>query len=194
MKPTKLMTTFRGAEATVRIKDNVEKVRHPKKYRHPDLDTRIRDQRTSSEALLLRKALRSDINVPEVIDESDDTIVLEKVNGKMLKHVAEEDYMTQLGKQVARLHSIDIIHGDLTTSNAIVNEDVYLIDFGLSFTSQRIEDRAVDIHLLKQVLNTSHSGKSEKLWDAFLEGYRSYDKFNQVMNRLEEVEKRGRYK
>src|SRR4030042_1167648 len=48
-----------------------------------------------------------------------------------------------------------IINGDLTTSNMILNPDnkLYFIDFGLSFHSNKIEDKAVDLHLLKQALN-----------------------------------------
>jgi len=85
--------------------------------------------------------------------------------------------MQQLGKQVALLHQNNIIHGDLTTSNTILhtlptkseanykrselkakrteseaNYQVYLIDFGLGFISTKQEDKAVDLHLIKQAL------------------------------------------
>lgn len=188
------MTSFEGAEATVTINDTVEKKRHEKKYRHPELDQRIRTERTSSEARILRKALRAGVNVPELLEESEDTIKLEKVNGKMLKQVIATNYMEQLGLQVAKLHENGIIHGDLTTSNAIVNSKVFLIDFGLSFSSDRLEDLAVDLHLLKQVLNSSHSENAEELWKAFIEGYSQNERFDEVMERLEDVEQRGRYK
>ncbi|MFT4868365.1 MAG: TP53 regulating kinase-like protein [Candidatus Nanohaloarchaea archaeon] len=102
--------------------------------------------------------------------------------------------MKELGENVALLHSIDIIHGDLTTSNAIADEEIYLIDFGLSFRSQRIEDRAVDIHLLKQVLESSHPEVSKEAWQNFLKGYSEYEDSEKVLEQLEEVEQRGRYK
>ena len=48
------------------------------------------------------------------------------------------------------------MHGDLTTKNAIIHGDrLVLIDFGLSFISDRLEDRGEDIHLLKQAIKSS---------------------------------------
>jgi len=103
--------------------------------------------------------------------------------------------MKSYGTNIAYLHSTEIIHGDLTTSNAMVsNGELYVIDFGLSFRSQRLEDKAVDIHLLKQVLNSSHPEVAERAWQKFVEGYSEYEKSDEVLEQLEDVEKRGRYK
>ena len=39
----------------------------------------------------------------------------------------------------------------------IIKENkIYFIDFGLSFFSSRIEDRAVDLHLVKEALQSTH--------------------------------------
>jgi len=73
------------------------------------------------------------------------------------------------------------------------NKEVYLIDFGLGFTSRKIEDKAVDIHLLKQALEAKHFKNWETLFKEFLEGYKSPDA-EKVLTQLEKVEKRGRYK
>lgn len=187
---------IQGAEAEVKINEEVTKKRSSKKYRHPRLDKRLREERTDTEARLLKDADRSGVNVPKVLEETEDTLKLQKIEGPILKEAITEkpDLAQALGRNVAKLHASDIIHGDLTTSNSIMGEDLYLIDFGLAFRSQRTEDKAVDIHLFKQVLNSSHPQIAETAWNKFIEGYKEYEKNKAVMERLEEVEKRGRYK
>jgi tRNA A-37 threonylcarbamoyl transferase component Bud32 len=49
--------------------------------------------------------------------------------------------------------------------------DLYFIDFGLSCVSQKIEDKAVDIYVLKRAFISTHPG-SEHIWDQILEAYR----------------------
>ena len=103
--------------------------------------------------------------------------------------------MQTLGEEVAKLHENDIIHGDLTTSNTLLREDkVYLIDFGLGFISNRNEDKAVDLHLIKQALEAKHFNHYEKFFNAVLEGYKTSKHHLATLKRLEAVEKRGRYK
>jgi Kae1-associated kinase Bud32 len=103
--------------------------------------------------------------------------------------------MKSYGQNIGYLHSTEIIHGDLTTSNAMVSDDkLFVIDFGLSYRSQRVEDKAVDIHLLKQVLNSSHPDVADEAWEKFVEGYSDYDRSDEVLQQLKDVEKRGRYK
>ena len=71
---------------------------------------------------------------------------------------------------------------------------IYFIDFGLGFISDKIEDKAVDLHLLKQALNTKHFKNAESLFHKIITGYMSYGKSKQVMERFKQVESRGRYK
>jgi len=71
--------------------------------------------------------------------------------------------------------------------------EVYLIDFGLGFISKRIEDKAVDLHLIKQALEAKHFKEHEKLFSSFEKGYASKDKV-QILEQLKKVEARGRYK
>lgn len=189
--------TQRGAEALIEITDDqVVKTREPKNYRHPELDQKIRRERTETEARIMKKARTYGVNVPEITGSEDSVIEMEKIGGQALKKVIEgtAKKMKNLGENVALLHDTGIIHGDLTTSNALVDEDLYIIDFGLSFHSDRVEDRAVDIHLLKQVLNSSHPAVADEAWKSFLEGYRNHDESEEVLEQLKEVEKRGRYK
>ena len=72
-------------------------------------------------------------------------------------------------------------------------ERVYLIDFGLGFISTKIEDKAVDLHLIKQALKAKHYQNHEELFKAFISEYK-YSKAKKVIERLKIVEKRGRYK
>ena len=71
---------------------------------------------------------------------------------------------------------------------------VYFIDFGLGFHSDRIEDKAVDLHLIKQALEARHSKIYEKAFKAVLQGYKISKNYKEAIKRLEKVEKRGRYK
>jgi len=192
------MRTEKGAEATVEIGEGqVVKKRTEKKYRYEKLDEKIRKERTETGKNLLSEANKYGVNVPEVKKTDASTLELEKIEGETLKNKVENkpELLEKLGENISLLHSIDIIHGDLTTSNAIVEDsEVFLIDFGLSFRPQRTEDHAVDIHLLKQVLESSHPEMAEKAWRNFLEGYREYEESEDVLEQLEEVEQRGRYK
>ncbi len=197
-----------GAEAkiflsVVQIEPTVYKERVVKGYRHPQLDKQIRVRRTRSEAKILIKADKIGINVPKVksIDKETQTILLEFIEGDRLSETLngypekkQFETMEQIGKQVALLHGNNIIHGDLTTSNVILKEDKpYIIDFGLGFISAKIEDKAVDLHLIKQALEAKHFQNNEKLFDAFTKGYKWADS-KKTIERLEVVEKRGRYK
>ena len=71
---------------------------------------------------------------------------------------------------------------------------VYFIDFGLGYISKKIEDKAVDIHLLKQALEAKHFKNWEVLFKSFLKGYSKSKDYKEVIERLKKVEARGRYK
>ncbi len=191
-----------GAEAKIsRLENTVKKDRISKSYRHSELDAKIRKGRTKSEAKLIVRAFEAGVNVPKIISSEEFILNLEYLDGDKLSERLnsypldkQTTVMEKLGEQVALLHSKNIIHGDLTTSNVILREEkIYLIDFGLGFISTKIEDKAVDLHLLKQALEAKHFLNPEELFLAFLKGYKFEDS-NKVLERLEVVEKRGRYK
>ena len=73
------------------------------------------------------------------------------------------------------------------------NFQVYIIDFGLGFISPKIEDKAVDLHLIKQALEAKHFKFHSQLFESFLKGYNPKDKVK-ILKQLEKVEARGRYK
>lgn len=188
-----------GAEAVItKTDDTVLKERRPKRYRHPELDKRLRTDRTDQEARLLQKAYQAGVRVPTVEDVSDATLEMTHVDGEKLRDVFDDHLETceTIGESIARLHNNNIIHGDLTTSNMILHDDeVYFIDFGLGSFSQRIEDRAVDLHLLKEVLESTHTAVAEVVMDRILSAYKEHaDKADQVLERYEEIENRGRYR
>ena len=68
---------------------------------------------------------------------------------------------------------------------------VYFIDFGLGFFSDKIEDKAVDIYLLREVLEGEHD---VSVFNDILEGYKNCEDYDKVIDRLKKVERRGRYK
>ena len=73
-------------------------------------------------------------------------------------------------------------------------EQLFIIDFGLGFISLKLEDKAVDIHLLRQALEAKHFQHWEILFKEFLKGYNKSKDANKTIERLTAVEKRGRYK
>jgi len=128
-------------------------------------------------------------------------IEMEFVQGNKLSSILEsndyEKILKETGKIIGILHNKNIIHGDLTTSNIIYNKktnEIRFIDFGLSFVSDKIEDKAVDIHLFRQALESKHYSIFKKGMKAFLQGYKQTEKFNEIMKRFEKVESRGRNK
>lgn len=191
----------RGAEAIIyRMGNKVIKNRIKKGYRISELDTKLRRARTKSEAKIISK-LKNIIHVPEILGElgSGRMIHMQFIEGKKLSETLDnlknkEEICEKMGQNIARMHDSDIIHGDLTTSNMILkNNEVYFIDFGLGFNSKRIEDKAVDLHLLKQALEAKHFLYWKKLFDSILKGYKITNKAL-ILEQLKKVEARGRYK
>jgi TP53 regulating kinase-like protein len=187
-----------GAEAILIQEDeHLIKDRIKKGYRNSELDLKLRKSRTRHEAKILERAIKI-VPVPKILGTNEFKIEMEFIKGKKLSD--ELDKMPEkeafkvcklIGQEVAKLHNSGIIHGDLTTSNMILkNNKVFLIDFGLGFHSVHVEDKAVDIHLLKEALQSKHFRNWEKYFQEFIKGYKN----EQVLRQLEKVEKRGRYK
>ncbi|MAG45304.1 MAG: Kae1-associated kinase Bud32 [Nanoarchaeota archaeon] len=187
-----------GAESLIKLENNkVIKDRIKKSYRIENLDSKIRKSRTKREAKLLSS---TSINVPKVlnVDEKNMKIEMEYLKGDLLKDIFDKlksnerlSICKQLGEEISKLHEQDIIHGDLTTSNLILKDNkLYFIDFGLGFFSRKVEDKAVDLHLLKQALESKHYKTFKSSYQQILKHY----KHKEVITRLDKVESRGRYK
>ncbi len=189
-----------GAEAKLfKIEDKVIKDRFIKTYRNKELDSRLRKARTKREAKVLQKVtglIPSSDYVSH--DDKEMKLTMKFVDGNVLKDVFDDNfelYSRLIAENIALLHSNDIIHGDLTTSNMIFNDKMHFIDFGLSFFSKKTEDKAVDLHLLKQALESKHHKVFEKAFTVVLDEYsKKYKEGKEVIERLNIVEKRGRYK
>jgi len=207
----KLSSDFLSSVLNERVEKDIEfsyskkplilKARYRKNYRNIHIDREFRKYRTRIEVKVLKK-LKNKIKVPELVyfDEDLGILVMEYLNGDRLSNVLESldyrDILYKVGESVGKMHKEGIIHGDLTTSNIILLDgDLYFIDFGLSFFSNRIEDYATDLHLFKESLESRHWRISAS-FDSFVEGYsKSFkEKANEVLNRLNRIEKRGRYK
>ena len=84
----------------------------------------------------------------------------------------QKEICREIGESVAKLHKNDIIHGDLTTSNMILQkEKIYFIDFGLGYISRKTEDKAVDLYLLKQALEAKHFTHWKILFEEISKSY-----------------------
>ena len=193
-----------GAEAIILLDEKgITKRRRRKSYRISEIDDKIRKQRTRSEAKLLNKASKF-IPVPDItkVNEKAKEIIMDFIDGKKLSDYLDnfplkkqKEICKSIGESVAKLHDSDIIHGDLTTSNMILkNDKIYFIDFGLGFISHKFEDKAVDLHLLRQALEAKHFKNWEVLFEEVLKGYSKSKDSKIVLERLKAVEKRGRYK
>ncbi|PSK38358.1 Kae1-associated kinase Bud32 [Candidozyma pseudohaemuli] len=203
------------------------KYRPPKPYRHPKIDALITKLRTVGEAKFMAKLAKIGVAAPALIllDAPNGVIWMDHVgidlpNGQVsliknyLWHLEKEDKESCLsseveqvlkatGSAIAKLHLNDMIHGDLTTLNLILQEnDVYLIDFGLSTYSNLPEDKAVDLYVMERAVLSTHSDYADQynLW--LLQGYeelhQSYaskggrKKLQETIKKLEDVRLRGR--
>jgi TP53 regulating kinase and related kinases len=191
------MKIAQGAEAVIlKEKDKIIKDRVPKTYRLKQLDESLRTFRTKREIKVLETLRKANIPVPAVLKKDTTSFVMECIPGEKVRDVldAKPKLAFEIGQLIAKVHDLDIIHGDLTTSNMIFDKHIYLIDFGLSFFSQKIEDKAVDIHLFKQALESKHYKVYDVALKHFLEGYVQAKQSKEILKQLETVESRGRYK
>jgi len=187
-----------GAEAIIKqvsddllIKDRVKK-----DYRISQIDEKLRKSRTKMEYNLLKKALAYGVYVPKVKDLTEFSFKMDYLKGELIR-----DYLPKcpdrkalfglIGKQINLMHENNIVHGDLTTSNMILlNNNIYFIDFSLGGLTGKLEDKAVDLHLIKQALIAKHNSVWKECYEEIIKNYKN----EEVLNKLKSVEKRGRKK
>jgi TP53 regulating kinase-like protein len=200
-----------GAEANIILVEQngkepfIIKDRIKKGYRLTSIDEQIRTRRTRAETKLLEKASQI-IDSPKPLFEhsikNSSKLKMPFIDGKKLSEYLDSFPLEKqkkicriLGSNIAKLHDNGIIHGDFTTSNMILkNGKVFLIDFGLGFISHKIEDKAVDLHLLRQALEAKHFLHWHDLFKSVVLGYSSSKNSISVLEQLKKVEARGRYK
>ena len=197
---------YRGAEAELWKSEYlgmpaVEKHRLPKTYRIKEIDDRIRRERIVLETNMLVNAKKA-VNTPHVfdVDLEKKSLLMEFIDGDKIKDLfLREGWIRRvskkIGKDVAALHAINIVHGDLTTSNMILSGegDIYFIDFGLATKSEKTEDKAMDLVVFKKMLQSTHYKYFSEIWAAFLDGYLKHGKASEVIKKITEIEKRARY-
>ena len=210
-----------GAEAkiyktTYQGKPTIVKYRFPKKYRHKQLDLKLRRNRSKKEQKCIKKSGQAGIKVPKLFryDKTNCAIHMEFIDLPTVKTAINKYYddktqtydrvkcgkiLKEVGKNVAILHKNNLVHGDLTTSNLLINEEekdqvsIVVIDFGLSEGTAKFEDKAVDIYVLERAFLSTHPN-SEFMINDILAEYKKWFKAGQaqVIKRLEAVRLRGR--
>lgn len=197
----------KGAEADLfqtkwQNSEAILKIRKPKKYRNSLLDSKIRKQRTIKESQILSQVKLFGIHAPIVYFVSTDNsaILMQKIPGKIIHDLPDAkiiEISREIGKIVGTLHKNGIMHGDLTTSNFILFQNtIFVLDFGLSQNTIKPQDHAVDLRLIKEILNSAHAKIMEQSWKNFLSGYRSVigpTKYPKILKLVSEIEGRGRY-
>ncbi|KAK9237216.1 kinase-like domain-containing protein [Lipomyces kononenkoae] len=219
------------------------KYRPPKRYRHSALDAQLTKHRTLSEARILYKLFLAGISVPQFIavDPRQGLIWMENIDGQSLKEwiwtqetEIEERYddageegpaqkrvdiirplLLAVGNEIAKLHFLETVHGDLTTSNILLrdcsrvradgvtvsNKEPVIIDFGLAQQSTLPEDKAVDLYVLERAFISTHPIHSEEYVKWVLQGYvagfgrgkkSAVFRVNEIMRKLDAVRLRGR--
>ncbi|RCI12432.1 hypothetical protein L249_0984 [Ophiocordyceps polyrhachis-furcata BCC 54312] len=196
------------------------KYRPPKPWRHPILDQRLTKHRILSEARILGKCRRDGVRVPTVyaVDEAAGWLMLEWISGKPVR-VAINEWLAQgtaipdhdeilrallcrIGAAVGLMHSMGVVHGDLTTSNIMITPpphgshclegEIVIIDFGLASGSIQDEDRAVDLYVLERAFGSTHP-RAECVFEEVLDAYsQSFKHAPVVLKRLKDVRMRGR--
>lgn len=154
------------------------------------------------------KARRNGVRAPVIysVDLQNGQFIMEHIRGVTLKQtimnlpIESSTDLSSLGEAVGRmvagLHNVDTIHGDLTTSNILVEQStgqLVLIDFGLSYGSNLIEDKAVDLYVLERALTSTHPETADHIFQAVLKAYGVTAKNQKnILNKLADVQLRGR--
>jgi TP53 regulating kinase-like protein len=202
----------KGAEASLFLidwhgKKAIIKVRVPKLYRPVALDEQIRTYRTVHEPQLIHEAKQAGVATPLIfmVNVPQATIIMEYVEGQQIKQLLNvvgknerHALCVRIGESTAWLHQHGLIHGDLTTSNMILNPEgkLFFVDFGLGEKNIELEAQGVDLHLLKRALQSTHYQFWEECFQNVLCGYTSIlgvEKAEKVYEKIREIERRGRY-
>lgn len=204
------------------------KYRPRKPWRHPTLDQRLTRHRILAEARILAKCRKDGVRVPAVyaVDENAGWLMLEWIHGAPVRvkineclgdrtEGIEEDtelkgLLRRMGTAIGKMHQIGIVHGDLTTSNMMLNPwpttavdghregegvldgELVIIDLGLSSGSVSDEDRAVDLYVLERAFGSTHP-RAECIFSELLDAYGgTFKQAPVVLKKLEDVRMRGR--
>lgn len=201
---------YQGAEAKI-IKSTylgeqvIKKHRIKKTYRIKEIDDMLIAYRTKEEAKLIHAARKQGVSVPFIfdIDLQKGIITMAYIKGKRVKDIFEDipdkkrkELCYSIGIAIARLHNSDIIHGDITTSNMIFSENkIYFIDFGLGEINTELESKGVDLHVLMETMESTHSIYTN-YFSYVMKGYKKeyMGDIKQVERKINDIILRGRYR
>ncbi len=182
-------STFQGMNCVVKRRRGGE-------YRNSKINEFINGQRIKREVRILHSLKAVRIPCPEAlyVNLRDSTIILNKLEGKVLSQLTSEinfdEVVEKVGRYVAVMHDEGISHGDLNLGNILVGDEVYLIDPSMGELGSELEPLGVDIHLMKESLKAL--GK-EKSYTSFLRGYKKSSRYAEVLRKVREIEARRRY-
>ena len=180
------------------------KHRVPKLYRHSKIDSMIRLHRIRAEAKIMTYAWKIGVNVPSLfgIDIQNYSLFIESVQGDLLYEILKTTSMkellsifSELGNQIGILHTNDIIHGDLTVFNVIINSQkkTCIIDFGLAKISVELEAKADDLLTFYSTLKAINL-EFQNLFESFLQGYLMvYSEGKKTYQQMKKIQSRARY-
>jgi len=188
-------TNFQNSKAIL-------KIRKIKNYRNSLLDLKIRKQRTIKECQMISFVKSFGIPTPLIyfVNLKTTSIMMQEIPGTPVHDLPESkivELSKDIGKLVGTLHKNGVMHGDLTTSNFILFKNtVFVIDFGLSQNTIKSEDHAVDLRLIKEILNSAHAKIMLSSWKNLLCGYKSIvgnAYYTKITKLVSDIESRGRY-
>ena len=200
-----------GAESTIFKAEQwgypiVLKWRPQKPYLLKDIDELLRKTRTNRECKMLTYARALGVPTPTVhwTDLENYTIAMDFIEGKQLKELAStvpesrlREICFEFGQSVARMHQGNVVHGDPTTSNVLIDTKsrLWMVDFGLAEWNATTEMKGVDLHLIRRALETTHWDQQEAMLTATLEGYVNLlgSAAEPALSRMEVIRERGRY-
>jgi TP53 regulating kinase-like protein len=200
-----------GAESTIFKTEEwgrpvILKWRPQKPYLLKEIDELLRHSRTSRECKMLTYARQLGVSTPAVhwTNLTTCTIAMDYIEGKQLKQMAAalsrsklEELCHMFGLSIALMHRGNVVHGDPTTSNVLIDSKsrLWMVDFGLAEWNATIEMKGVDLHLIRRALETTHWDLQEIMLSAALEGYVSVlgSDAEPVFSRMEAIRERGRY-
>ena len=201
----------RGAESVILKTERwnqhfVLKWRQSKPYLFKDIDSYLRKTRTSRECKMLTVARSLGVRTPAVyaMNLDDYTILMDYIDGTQFKQLVNsfsenqlEKFCLEFGQSIALLHKGDVVHGDPTTSNLIIDSksQLWLVDFGLSEMNATVEMKGVDLHLIHRALETTHWDLQESMLEATIKGYSDTlgNEAKDSLTRMNEIRERGRY-
>ena len=101
----------------------------------------------------------------------------------------------ELCTNAVKYGALSVAAGRVSIAWRLDGERLVLLDFGLAYYSERTEDAATDVRLIKEILGSAHVHVMNA-FESFVEGYASFagkKRAGRVLENVHEIEQRGRY-